>query len=61
MQLKINFKNHDLRNYIYQATRNLVTGLGMGVLQIYNKCLHETGAKITQTSLKLFRLLDRAD
>jgi hypothetical protein len=30
MQLKmyhINFKNHDLRN-IYQATHNLVTGLG---------------------------------
>jgi hypothetical protein len=39
MQLKnidqINFKNHDLRNYIYQATHNLVTGLGMGVLQNY--------------------------
>jgi hypothetical protein len=25
---KINFKHHDLRNYIYQATHNLVTGLG---------------------------------
>jgi hypothetical protein len=39
MQLKMSiklFKNHDLRNYIYdQATHNLVTGLGMGVLQNY--------------------------
>jgi hypothetical protein len=25
---QINFKNHDLRNYIYRATNNLVTGLG---------------------------------
>ena len=25
---QINFKNHDLRNYIYRATHNLVTGLG---------------------------------
>ena len=32
---QINFKNHDLRYYIYQATHNLVTGLGMGVLQNY--------------------------
>ena len=28
---------------------------------IYNRCLHETGTKITQTGLKSFRLLDRAD
>ena len=25
---QINFKSHDLRNYIYRATHNLVTGLG---------------------------------
>ena len=28
---------------------------------IYNRCLHETGTKITQTSLKSYRLLNRTD
>jgi hypothetical protein len=28
---------------------------------IYNRCLHETGTKITRTGLKSFRLLDRAN
>jgi hypothetical protein len=35
ISIKLTLKNHDLRNYIYQATRNLVKGLGMGVLQNY--------------------------